>query len=133
MKALIIGEGERAKLQALKKKAEKNPFSFQDLIDIAAGAKKTAGDSGFSCNIPVGYCVAYSIEQNKDQNTGNFLMTRHLSMSASAAGKVPNKHAIGIIMEELGFKNKIDGECEVWLDDIGENQQAVNVVEIIED
>ncbi len=62
MRALIIGQEEKQKLQALVAHAEKNIFSIDELLDTHNKELDAppAGDmEGFSCDIPIGYKGTY--------------------------------------------------------------------------
>ncbi|MEK6829101.1 MAG: hypothetical protein AABY15_03160 [Nanoarchaeota archaeon] len=125
MRPLIIDDEIKDKLKNLASYAERNPFTMDDLLDTMNKQLAPAGDmEHYVVHIPFGYKVAFSIEQ---QAVGD---VRHLSMSVDAVGKLPNVIAVEEIMKIIGFKNKLEN-CVVKLEDIGENRQAINVLEII--
>ncbi len=107
--------------------AEKNPFTMDDLLDIKNGDMECAGENiNYMCTIPVGFKVVYSIEK---QPKGD---VRHLSMSVSTAGRVPNFVAVQEIMNLIGFDNKLD-KCLVRMEKLKANHEAINVWEIIKE
>lgn len=134
---MVIGPDEKIKLESLKKNAEENPFSFDDLLDMKNGDVPLTGDRPeFVTNIPDGFRIVYSIEQNVGPE--GFINLRHLSISAPDDGRVPNPAATGLLMFELGFTNTNleDGvksdHLMFWLEDIGPNHQAINIVERVD-
>ncbi len=125
MRALIIGQEEKQKLQALVAHAEKNIFSIDDLLDTFNKELSPAGElAGFVCDIPNGYKVVFSINRTP---AGNL---RHLSVSVDTPGRMPSPESVEMIMKEIGFENGMMN-CKLWLEDIGENHKAINIVEPI--
>jgi hypothetical protein len=118
MSILVLDDKTKASIERLKKKAEENPFSMDDLLDIHNKEKKAAGDDGFAIFIPVEYKVVYTIENQKHK-------IKHLSISVRPP-KMPNPLAVEEIMSLFGFRNKLNGDVKVWI----ENGVAVNVVEL---
>jgi hypothetical protein len=122
----IIDDNLRKKIASLVTHAEKNPFTMDDLLDIKNGREKPAGDyDEFTLNLPFGYRIVYSIEE---QPKGKI---RHLSMSVNEDEKLPNEFVVREVMKLIGFKNELEN-CEVFLESISLSRQAVNVLEIIE-
>jgi len=76
--------------------------------------------------IPLGYRVVFSIEE---QNAGLFL---HLSMAVETPGLLPSVAAVLMVMQSFGFAKGLQ-ENVIQLEDIGEDHQAVNVLEKIDD
>jgi hypothetical protein len=127
MDVLIIDGEAKLKLQALIAHAEKNVFSMDDLLDVHNKDMLCAGDLGsdFSCEIPRGYKVVFSLE---DQPAGR---VRHLSVSVNRPGLCPSPQAVQAIMEEIGFQHNIL-QCQVKLEKVNKQTHAVNVWEVIE-
>ena len=96
---------------------------MDDLLDIHNGAEPPGDRPGFSCELPFGYRVVFTLEK---QNIGK---VRHLSISVSIPGNLPSMTAVEAIMHEIGFDNKLL-KCMIDFEDIGENHQAINVLEI---
>lgn len=125
MRALIIGPAEKEAIKNLVDYAEKNIFSMDDLLDTKNKEMAPAGDmDGFSAFLPVGYKVVYTIEQ---QPAGK---VRHLSVSVDTPGKYATPESIQVIMDEIGFQNPLL-KCEIGMEDIGSNHQAVNILEVV--
>lgn len=123
---LVIGPEEQEKLKALRENAENNVFSFDDLLDIKNGAPPPGDREGFSCVLPVDFKVVYTVEMMPRKDGSGFTKIRHMSMSVPTPGRLPSVQACEMVMEELGFKNKIQsGECMVHV----EQEIAVNVME----
>lgn len=126
MRPLIIGAVEKEAIKNLVDYAEKNPFSMDDLLDTLNKEMKPAGDMDrYSISLPVGYRVVYTIEH---QPAGK---VRHLSVSVDKPGNLPNPESLELIMHELGF-NGLLYQCNVSMEQIGRQHQAVNVLEIVE-
>jgi hypothetical protein len=106
--------------------AEKNPVSMDELLDTVNKQAKPVGDfSQHTLNLPFGYRLVYSIEE---QPKGRI---RHLSMSVNEDEKLPNEFVVREVMKLIGFKNELEN-CMVKLENISPKRQAVNVLEIIE-
>lgn len=109
MRPLVIGNNEKERLKQVKEYAETHPFSVDDILDMMNRELGGAGtDPNHQCIIPFDYQVIFTVE-NQPHGT-----VRHLSMSVPGRGRFPNPHACQMVMDELGFLNKIDGgKCEV--------------------
>jgi anti-sigma regulatory factor (Ser/Thr protein kinase) len=115
---LLIDDTAREQIKALKEYAEKNQYTMDDLLDIKNGAQEAPGNNAFySCALPVGYKVVYTIEQ---QVPGTL---RHMSISVN--GKVPPIEAVQMIMAEFSFENELK-DCYLYLEEGG---VAINVIE----
>lgn len=122
MRALLIDDVVKSNLRRLVEHAEKNVFTIDDLLNIKNGAEPPPGDrEGFSCNIPIGFRVVFSIER---QPIG---MVRHLSVSVDSEKSLPHPHAVIEIMRELGFENLLE-DCVL---DFKSDLSAVNILEVI--
>lgn len=127
MRALIIDEAIKNTAAAVVKHAEENVFSMDDLLDISNGSAKSVGNrDGFTFEIPMGYKVVYSIE---NQVKGKL---RHLSVSVDTPGKTPHPQAVSEIMKLVGFENDISEVFNVSLEPLDGGITAVNVIEVIE-
>jgi hypothetical protein len=81
----------------------------------------------FTIKIPFGFTVTYTIEE---QPQG---WTRHLSVAADRSGRVPHPAAVDMLMREFGFRAAGVRQIEIlWMEPLGNDRQAVNVVEYIE-
>ena len=125
MRPMIIDDNVKRKMEKLAAYAEAHIFSMDDLLDMVNKEKPPPGlDPNFQVEIPVGYKVVYSIE---DQPAGK---VRHLSVSVDAKGKLPSIPAVKEIMIMLGFTKEIE-QCKVDLENLEEDHSAVNVLEVI--
>ena len=125
MRILILDGETKDKLQNLVAYAENNPLTMDDLLDTYNKQLAPVGDmSGHVVNLPFGFRVVYSIEQ---QVKGD---VRHLSISVDDEGKLPNDVAVREVMKLIGFKNELE-KCIIKLEEIGPNRQAINVWEIV--
>jgi hypothetical protein len=70
--------------------------------------------------LPLGWRVAITVEE---QPAGRLL---HLSMSAPVNGRVPNEHAMRMVIEACGFK--LDDCARGWLEEFEPGWNALNVL-----
>lgn len=125
MKSLLcITPAVRADIERVKKHASEN---ITDLSKLSRGDAAPGGlDPKFTIDIPFDYCATYTEEKQKGD-----ILCRHLSVSVSAAGRVPNHAAMDMLMEEFGFINR-STQVVLWTEKFGDNtQHAINVVEPI--
>jgi hypothetical protein len=126
MRPFIIDDKLKTQIASLVAYAEKNPVSMDELLDTVNKQAKPVGDfSQHTLNLPFGYRIVYSIEE---QPKGKI---RHLSMSVNEDEKLPNEFVVREVMKLIGFKNELEN-CMVKLENISPKRQAVNVLEIIE-
>jgi hypothetical protein len=84
-------------------------------------------NKAFTIDIPFGFTVTYTIEE---QPQG---WTRHLSVAADRSGRAPHPAAVEMLMREFGFRAAGVRQIEIlWMEAIGNDRQAVNLVEYIE-
>lgn len=122
MSILIIDEATKERIKEVKDYAERNHYSFDDLLDIKNGAQEPPGDNAFySCHLSEGYRVVYIIE---DQPSVGLL--RHISVSLNE--QLPSVPSVKLIMEEFGFETPLE-ECYVYLEDTPTGK-AINVLEV---
>lgn len=122
MSVLVLGQEEKQILEDLREYAESHPMSMDDMLDIINGDSGAAGDfEEFTRNIPVGYRVVFSVEQ---QVPGDI---RHLSVSCD--GVAPSPEAVELIQKEVGFEES--KPTQIFVEDIGDGQIAINVLQLI--
>lgn len=123
MRALILNDTAKSALKNLREFAEKNPIDKKEMVLIMNGKLAPVGDrEGYSCQIPVGFRVVYSIEQHPKQ------LFKHASFSINTVGKMPNPVAVQELMTELGFKRPLE-KCLIQVED----GYAVNVLEPVDE
>lgn len=127
MRPFIITETIRAQFEVLKEYAEKHPYSMDDLLDIYNKQKDVAGfDKNLRLELPFGYRIVYSIEE---QPKGK---VRHLSVSVSTPGKLPNPVVVDEIMNLLGYKYKLaEKKALAKLEEFAPGHEAINILEFI--
>ena len=118
IRALVIGDAERAVIDAAVRRARRRPTTLAELEDIVAGRRKVVVES---IDLPGGYEVAFSFEH---QQIG---LCRHLSVAVDRPGFLPNMLAVGMIAEAFGFVTGMDRRF--WLEEFKPGHSAVNVVE----
>jgi hypothetical protein len=126
---MILGAVQLSAIKELREKAEKRPYTFDDLLDIKNGAIKPPGDDGFKISIPVGFEVCFTHEYNS--NNGKIQKGRHLSVSVDIPGKLPSVESVNLLLPEFGFDGETVLDCIVNLEDISDTHQAVSVFEFI--
>lgn len=128
MRALMIGAKER---EAIAELVEKAALRVMPLADMkrAADHKQRTGDAFNAMNeastidIPIGFAVTYTHEQQPGA------VCRHMSVSVDGkSGTGPSPHAVGMLMEEFGFKNRF-GEAFMHLDTLRDGRLVINVIE----
>jgi hypothetical protein len=118
MSALLIDDTIREQILAVKAYAEKNQYTMDDLLDIKNGTQEPPGNNAFySCALPIGYKVVYTIEQQVEGTL------RHMSISVN--DKLPSTEAVKMIMVEFGFENELEN-CYLYIEEGG---KAINVIE----
>lgn len=124
----MIGEKERSAIAELIAKAALRPTPLENM-KRAAEHKRTTGDAFNAMNeaatidIPLGYAVTYTHEEQPGA------VCRHMSVStAGAPGTGPNPLAVGMLMQEFGFKNDLSGAFS-YLDTLRDGRLVINVIE----
>lgn len=133
MRALIIGDEERAAIRAAIDHAAAHPISLETIkrlrVTIPQGRDLALADrpkdfkrpESEHVYLPGGYRASISFEQ---QPIG---LCRHLSVSVDTPGRVPNMLAVGMIAEAFGFVAGMDRK--IWVEEFDPGHHAVNVVE----
>lgn len=122
MSVIMIDEAARARLQEVKKFAEANRMSLQDIKDTLAGKKKPIGDDEryvvrFS---GTGLRLVLSLEE---QPLG---WMWHLSMSIPKKNYVPDRPLAVLIMQELGINP--EKTVHVWPEKCLEDHVSLNIL-----
>jgi hypothetical protein len=130
MTALLIGPAERAALERLRAVANEHPVDMSTLpARLAQPEGKTihmAQMNAQTISLPVGYLLTFSIETGHPGG-----LARHMSLSVSRPGRLPNHAAVWMVAAELGFERGLD-DCVCWIEDLKGHGQAVNVVQLLE-
>ncbi len=128
MAVLVINEDVQASLERLAEHANNNRYSFDELLDIKNKALDAPGlDPNFFCMVPIGYKVVFTVEEQPGAQGGEMINMRHMSMSTSAKGKLPNPITVQEIMGILGFEGKL-ADCYVHTME----DDCITVLELIE-
>lgn len=121
MQALVLNDETREALQELKDRAEKEPMTLSQILELLSAEEPPADlNMDKTVEVPVGYAVTYT---NEEQPSGLF---RHLSMSAGDANgrKPPSPEAFAAIAELFDLDLARD-DLTLWL----ENGIAVNALQ----
>jgi hypothetical protein len=126
MTALMIGERERGAIAALKERA-KSRVTVVDAetmeLMVNVGDKVRADNMAFTIFLPAGYRVTYTLE---DQPVGR---VEHLSVSVTRRGKMPNPHAVEMILEEFGMR-PIRNSDSTWIEEFEPGREAINIAQV---
>lgn len=125
--ALLIGPEERALLVNLRSRAEDRP------INLTAMTEETKTSEGMRKHlahlldqtivVPLNYLVTFSIEVGHPGGPA-----RHVSVSLEK--KLPNKLAIWMIAEELGFAGGLEACDKIWPEKIhNRSGVAINLLQ----
>lgn len=124
MRLLALGEGEKEMIRGLRDHAESNPITNDQMLKLANGLGEPIGDNpNFQIQLPVGYKIVYSEEFHKNN------LMRHMSVSVDAKDKWPHPVAIGVLMEEFGFKGTVFDIHPFTSIYKEEEFQAINVIQ----
>ena len=136
MSALILGPEQKQALADLKAKAEASPLHMPSVhfrLNQPGGLDQHMADmTAYTLKIPATYAVTFTIDDEVNESH----KARHLSMSTATPGKVPHMQAVVMVAKELGFvftgaDQSVLTEGAMWLEDIGDGQKAVNVVQYL--
>lgn len=127
MMGLLFNNVALEKIQELKKFAEENPLSMDDLLDMVNEHLPCAGDTkDYSCFLNFGYKIVFTIEIHP---MGEI---RHTSISAGNLNDdlFPSVQAVKEIIILLGFENKLE-KCKIQLEKRDGKHKIIHVAEII--
>lgn len=121
MRPLLIDDNARQNIARLVEFADAHRLSAEEMQRrVANGGPSIGDDPRFSCEIPFGFRVVFSIEQ---QPMG---WCRHLSVSVDHPDRMPSIPAVKMIMEAFGYKQGLDESIVHIEDDI--SPKAINIL-----
>lgn len=119
MRPFIINDTIRQKI------AELVTFAEANVVTDLENRKEPVGHIKEYClEIPMGYRVVYSIDQQKKG------LMRHLSMSVDNPGKLPSVAVVEQVCKLIGFKSELQ-DCYLDFEDCGGGHVAINVLEYV--
>lgn len=125
MPILLMDEAVRERIREVVEYAETHPMTTEDLKDIIAGKKQSAGDdNNHVIKLSKHYRVVYSQEIQPD---GKWYHHLSVSVPGRTQGKMPSIPVVKLIMEEFGMGNRIFGQAAIWDED-----HAINILKKIE-
>jgi len=84
--------------------AEENRIPFEDCLKIIEGTAPPPGDRpGYCIDLEPCWKLVYSISEYPTKSGRGAVWVRHMSMSLSRPGRVPNIITIRLICDQLGF------------------------------
>lgn len=106
MNPLIISPETGRRIKELIAFAEKNIYTYEDLLEISKHPETLQNDFNlkFTMRIPYEYNVTYTHEYHKKD-----VVCRHMSVSVDQPDKMPHPIAVKQIMKEFGFINESRG------------------------
>lgn len=126
MTVFVIDSTAVQTLTALKERAEERPISLEDMERMseafAEGRPYTVIPEDQTITLPMGWTVTFTHENHPSG------LVRHMSMASPNRSRVPLPMALEMVMEHLGFTQKLE-HCMTWFEPLNEGD-AVNVVEI---
>jgi hypothetical protein len=129
---LYLGRAEIAAIQRLIKLADGRRVLLEEMKRRVKAAQRGEAlpkryNMDFTIKIPFGFTVTYTVEE---QPQG---WCRHLSVAAERFGRVPTPEAVAMLMREFGFRATTPVQAMAfWLEPIGNDRKAVNVLEFID-
>lgn len=123
MRPLILDTASTSELRRVKAYARTRPFDTTGLEKLLREKIRIGDDRGFRCEVPVGFIVCYSIEQQPPP----LGWCHHVSISVETPGKVPNLAAVALIALEFEIRGDIS-DCHLWNEPLPEGRQAVNLL-----
>jgi hypothetical protein len=128
---LIIGPTERALLDDLTARAAASPVDYATMKRIADAAARPESAPGLramnrvlTVDIPQGYTVTLTHEEHRPG-----VLCRHVSIGLrTRPGRGPTPEAAQMIMDVLGFRNKI-GALAMWLETLTDGTTCPNFLE----
>ncbi len=128
--AVFIGPDEKTLLEGLYQLALSNVIDADNFIKNKKN--NNIGKEAFleimklmTVKIPLHYEVTFTFETQK------IGLCRHMSMSTSKINSVPSPEAVWMVCECLGFTGELEDCLGIWLEDIGDNRKAVNVLQLV--
>lgn len=132
MDVLIIGKAERESIKKLIKYAEDNPLTQEYLEKHDEPPAKESGmthsnpesmevGAKYTVEFPGGVNVTYTHEHQP------LAECRHMSISSMA--KYPTIGVVEMMMREFGFVNKSIKDIAGWMEDLGDDRIAINLLE----
>lgn len=125
MSALLIGQAERDKIEALKALAA-DPLDATEMIQLAKSDPLafTKMMMGFTIELPSGFMVTYSLEK---QPIG---LVRHISVSVRRPGMMPHPAAVSMILEAFDMR-PIEKSDRIWIEEVDADTKAVNLLQFV--
>lgn len=130
---LVINDRVREEIRRVRDYAMQYPMAVSDMENAAAFDKSPLYNRPEHwCVVPLGFRCAFTVEPALRQETMDPIgYIRHLSVSMIKKGRVPNEHAIDMLMEEFGFTCDHKACLEAGLFWI-EHGYAINVCQFLE-
>lgn len=119
---LIVDAEFRAQMEQLRQHAALNPYTMDVMLDRINKQEPPPGNMEEFRVMSQGFAIVFTHEEHP------MGMVRHLSMSVPTAGKYPHPTVVTAVSQLLGFTRPIE-ECKVYMEPIGDNHEAVNIIE----
>lgn len=118
--SVMILSSAQPPLEEVRKYAEQNVFTAQDMDDRVSGKldRCPGDDPGYAAYIPMGYRVVFTVEEHREYG-----WLYHISISTARTNRVPNPVAVIEVAKVLGV-TKTEPLC-IWVE---ETNGALNMV-----
>lgn len=100
----IIDDQVRTDIRRLIEQATVKPVPFKRLQEYASGVRPIPVNYNADATIaiPIAFKATYTHEEHKPG-----VICRHLSVSVERRDRIPNEHAMQMLLDEFGFVNKL--------------------------
>lgn len=115
-RTMIISAATLLEVARVIRHAEAHPWS------LTMGQWIAGEHPEFVCIVPVGYRCTYSVEDQPSLG-----LCHHLSVSVMD-GPAPGESAVDVLLDLFGFTGGLKGAVHAWVEDIGPDQIAINVL-----
>ncbi len=131
MRALIIGDEEKAAIATVIERAKNNVVSNEMIRAMIEGRikPKEGHNDHYSVLIPVGYRVTYTRECALREHPE--VVLHHISVAVDRRGKMPNVHAVQVILQEFGMPTDFSEMAHSYIEDTADGSKAINLLALV--
>lgn len=125
LRPLILDQIARDKIRRVCDYAKAHALPIDALRQMIAGTLPPAGDNpARTCLLFYGYRCVFTVEEQP------FGWARHLSVSVLGNGTAPSPQAVGVLMEEFGFRGTVESCAnKSYIETLDGSKVAINVIE----
>jgi hypothetical protein len=123
----LIDDNLSKQLQRLVDNAQANRLTIETLDRNTENKTAVGDDPRFVADLPFGWRIVFSIEEARKADGSGAVWMRHMSLSVSGDGKLPNVMVTELIAKELGFPGFSEKKCHIYFEQ-AEHLRAVNII-----